>query len=158
MDAQVVDAWRRGCGEAVRDLLADFVERAAEVAAAARERGMRVVIGEAWLYKATAQEIDQFIPYQDVYARDVYSFWQPLDIRFIEAIVEFALDEQLEYVSFFWCGFFFSYLEYDETIRDLSPVELYLRLNQAQYANIVAGTLTETGRAYQALLDRMVDP
>jgi len=69
-----------------------------------------------------------------------------------------ALDEQLEYVSFFWCGFFFSYLEYDETIRDLSPVELYLRLNQAQYANIVAGTLTETGRAYQALLDRMVDP
>jgi hypothetical protein len=137
---------------------ADFFERAAQAAAAARDRGMRVVIGEAWLYKATSQEIDQLIPYQDVYARDVYSFWQPLDIRFIEAIVELALDEQFEYVSFFWCGFFFSYLEYDETIRDLPPVELYLRLNQAQYANIVAGALTETGRAYQALLDRIVDP
>ena len=55
-------------------------------------------------------------------------------------------------------GFFFGYLEYDETIRDLSPVELYLQLNQVQYTNIVAGVLTETGRAYQALLNPIIDP
>jgi len=131
---------------------ANFFERAVEAAAAARDRGMRVVIGEAWLDKATPQEIDQLIPYQDVYERDVYSFWQPLDIRFTEAMIEFARAEQLEYVSFFWSGFLFSYLEYDETTRNLSPVELYLRLNQAQYANIVAGFLTDTGKAYQAIL------
>jgi hypothetical protein len=136
----------------------DYFERAAEIAAAARDRGMMVIIGEAWLYKASSQEIDYLLSYQDVYARDVYSFWQPLDIRFVEAIVELAQLEQLEYVSFFWAGFFFGYLEYDETTRDLPFVERYLRLNQAQYANIVAGALTETGRAYQSLLDSIGEP
>jgi hypothetical protein len=136
----------------------NYFERAVEAAAAARDRGMMVVIGEAWLYKASAQEIDYLLSYQDVYARDVYSFWQPLDIRFVEAIVEFANFEQLEYVSFFWAGFFFGYLEYDETTRDLTFVELYLQLNQAQYANIVAGSLTDTGRAYQAILGGITQP
>ncbi len=136
----------------------NYFERAAEVAAAAREQGKRVIIGEAWLYKATPEEIDVLLSYQDVYARDVYSFWQPLDIRFVEAIVALAHVEQLEYVSFFWAGFFFGYLEYDQTTRDLPFVERYLRLNRAQYENIVAGALTETGMAYQALLDRMLEP
>lgn len=135
-----------------------YFERATEVAAAARDRGIRVIIGEAWLYKATSQEIDYLLSYQDVYARDVYSFWQPLDIRFVAAIVELAQVERLEYVSFFWAGFFFGYLEYDETTRDLPFVERYLRLNQVQYANIVEGVLTDTGKAYQALLDRIAEP
>jgi hypothetical protein len=130
----------------------DFIELAMEAAEAARARGMRVIIGETWLFKATPQEIDQRIDYQDVYARDVYSFWQPLDIRFVEAIMGLAHDQQFEYVSFFWAGLFFSYLDHGQTPQDLSVVDLYLRLNRAQFDNIIAGVLSETGRAYQALL------
>ncbi len=36
--------------------------------------------------------------------------------------------------------------------QDLPAVDLYLRLNRAQFDNILAGALSETGRAYQALL------
>jgi hypothetical protein len=137
---------------------ADYLERMLESTAKARAKGKQVIIGEVWLYKATAQEVSQSMAFQDVLARDIYSFWQPLDIRFIEAIVGLSHSEQFDYVSFYWSGFFFGYLDYDRTPQNLSAVDLYQRLNRAQYGNILDGLLSETGKTYQALLGRSSSP
>ena len=130
----------------------DYWLRAIEAAQAAAANGRAVVVGEAWLYKASPEEVAAGMAYQEVLGRDPYGFWQPLDTRFLEAVAGMADHLDLDYVSFFWSGFFFGYLEYDSTPAGLSAPELYQRLNQEQFAGLQAGRLTETGRAYQALL------
>jgi hypothetical protein len=131
---------------------ADYLERALDAADAAHARGKQVIVEETWLYKATPLEVSQLIAHQDVFERDLYSFWQPLDIQFIELMVGLAHEQGFGYLSFFWSGLFFSYLDYDETSQNLSPVELYQLLNRAQSANMIEGDLSETGKAYKALL------
>ncbi len=134
----------------LRSPTVDYALRAVEMAELARAQGKKVVIGEAWLYKASPAEVGG--PYQELFGRDVYSFWSPLDIRFIEAVIGLAHYQHFEYVSLFWANYFFSYIDYDEIPEALPRVEVVNRANQAAYDSIVAGTLSATGLALQRLL------
>ena len=134
----------------LRSPAADYLMRAVEMSELARANGKKLVMGEAWLYKASPMEVGG--SYQELFARDVYSFWEPLDSAFIEAIVGLGHYQRFEYVSLFWTNYFFSYLDYDATPRDLSRVELMNRANQAASRSILAGTLSATGQAFQQLL------
>ena len=130
----------------------DYLQRAAEMAETARAAGKRVLLGESWLYKVTPEELRRGMGCAEIYARDAYSFWQPLDIRFIQLMVGLTRAWGVEYASFFWSGFFFEYLEYDESLPRLPLPELFQRLNREQAASLEAGRLSDTGRAYQALI------
>ena len=135
---------------------ADYLLRAVDVAELAKASGKKLVIGESWLYKASPLEVGK--PYQEIFPRDVFSFWEPLDIRFIEAIAGLARYQGFEYVSLFWANYFFSYLDYDETPKNLSPVELMNRANQAASGSILAGTFSGTGQAFQQLMSAFSKP
>ncbi|MBN1440613.1 MAG: hypothetical protein JW929_14490 [Anaerolineales bacterium] len=124
----------------------DVVLQSAHLAAAA---GRKVVVGESWLYKALPEELVYGASYASLYARDVFSFWQPLDILFIRMMVRMARAKGFAYLSFFWSGYFFAYLDYEQTPAGLSPVELIRTLNQAQYKNLAAGEFTAVGCAYR---------
>lgn len=130
----------------------DYIETASEAAARARARGKKVIIGEAWLYKATPHDLRSGIGYADVYARDVYGFWAPLDIRFIQTIAGLAEGQGVDYVSFFWSGYFFSYLAYEDIPQDLSTSARFKELNRAQLEDILAGNLSPTGVWFQSFL------
>jgi hypothetical protein len=130
----------------------DYLERAKDTVEVARAAGKRVVMGEAWLYKATSEELRRGLGYADIYARDAYVFWQPLDVRFVQLMGGLARAWGIEYASFFWSGFFFDYLEYDESLPRLPLPELLHRLNRDQAASLQAGALSDTGRAFQALI------
>jgi hypothetical protein len=128
----------------------DYLQRAVETAELARASGKKLVIGESWLYKASPAEVGK--PYQEIFPRDVFSFWEPLDIRFIEAMAGLAHYQGFEYVSLFWANYLFAYLDYDETSKNLSYVELMNLANQAASDSILAGTFSGTGQALQRLL------
>jgi hypothetical protein len=134
----------------LRSTSADYLLRAVDMAELARASGKKLVMDESWLYKASPSDVGK--PYQEIFPRDVFSFWEPLDIRFIEAIAGLAHYEGFEYVSLFWTNYFFSYLDYDETPKNLSPLELMNRANQAASTSILAGTFSGTGQAFQQLL------
>jgi hypothetical protein len=134
----------------LRSATADYLLRAIEAAELAKASGKKVVIGESWLYKASPPEVAK--PYQEIFPRDVFSFWEPLDIRFIEAMAGLAHYQGFEYVSLFWANYFFSYLDYDETPKNLSAVELMTRANQAASTSLLAGTFSGTGEAFKQLL------
>jgi hypothetical protein len=127
----------------------DLLEVVRENADLAKAAGRKVIIGEAWLYKATPDELEAGISYQEVYMRDVYSFWQPLDILFLRTMIRLARAEEFEYLSFFWSGYFFGYLEYDRATAGLSSAELVRNLNRAQLQNLQAGQATATGCAFR---------
>ncbi len=90
------------------DYLIDRIVRAAEIA---EENGKGLAMAEAWLYKIGEDEFASKTP-NEIYGRDAYSFWEPLDSRFITVLSGFAHLLDFESMSFFWSQYFFGYLEY----------------------------------------------
>ena len=65
---------------------------------------------------------------------------------------EMAQAQGIDFVSFFWSGFYYAYLEADPALLEASALERYQELNRLQYANLLAGTLTDTGNDFQEFL------
>jgi hypothetical protein len=129
----------------------NLLEAAFETIRQARNAGKHAVVGESWLYKISSSE-PAVGNYQKIYARDVYSFWAPLDAKFIQALGCAARQEQVDYVSFFWSSYLFGYLDYETMDASSSYVELMRQLNREAYQQIRDGNLSPSGLAYQAIL------
>ncbi|HWQ28428.1 MAG TPA: hypothetical protein VNN12_05340 [Dehalococcoidia bacterium] len=126
----------------------NYVDRVAEWATRARAARKRVMIGETWLYKASVQELRSGLPYDQVFARDVFSFWAPLDALHIETVHALARATGIEYVSFFWSKFFFAYLDYGASPA-AAGADLMRLSNAAAVQAIVERRLTASGEAFR---------
>src|SRR5690606_8531542 len=74
----------------------------------------QITVGEAWLYKADANEVTNLdLSYVEILGSDVYSFWEPLDVAFIELLDQAARAKQFELITPFWTRYFFAYLDYE---------------------------------------------
>ncbi|MCO5044791.1 MAG: hypothetical protein M9963_06410 [Kiritimatiellae bacterium] len=127
--------------------------------------GKRVSIGEAWLYKASAEDMQNGNAFHDeVYARDLYGFWEPLDIAFIQVVDQFARKQDMLFLAFFWPNYLFGYVDYTtgfqldpgQTPDDLPPS---VRLGMADDILMDALSVpqpfyTETGRVMQRLFSQ----
>ena len=110
--------------------------------------GKGVGIGEAWAHYGGQDWLKDKWRYSDV-----FSFWAPLDARFLRILAKLAHWQELEFVDPFFTGYFFAYLDYEEVRQNpgeyMPPNRmLWLALERAMEA-AAAGQLTETGRAYQ---------
>jgi hypothetical protein len=130
----------------------NYLERVLEQSERARANGKRVIVGEAWLYKTQPSEFAN-LQFQEIYPRDMYCFWSPLDIRFIETLLHLANDQDFEYVSFYWSQYFFAYADYTPDFATLPARQRYTQLNRAVYDNLRSGTFSATGLAVQRLLN-----
>jgi hypothetical protein len=109
--------------------------------------GKQVGISECWDLKITDSELAD-PDYTTIYGRDPFSFWQPVDIAFLQAIVNFANYKQLAFISPFWVHYFFVYLDYT-TYGSLPPATVLAdALTGASDANLV-GYYTLTGHAWE---------
>lgn len=130
-----------------------ILDRVLDIAREAHEAGKAVTIGECWLYKALPEEmvagpgIDG-----NIFNRDPFSFWYPLDARFFDNIINLADAADMEFVSFFWTRYFFAYVDYSQETRSLSVAEMNRLINQAAYANIKEDILSPLGEHYQQRL------
>lgn len=102
-----------------------LLERAQEIARQASEAGKAVLIGESWLYKAGHQEFGGSLgnDYVEFFSRDLYSFWQPLDAKFMLALTRMAQLEGIDMVSFFWSRYLMGYLDYEDVPSTASTLE-----------------------------------
>jgi hypothetical protein len=128
----------------------DFLSRAAQLATAARAHGKRVIIGETWLFKATDGEL-LWAPPTLPFSRDVFSFWQPLDQKFMKKVADLARVNGIEYVSMFWTHYLFAYLDYDLKTRSLSYLQPQLQVSQRAVGNMRQGIFSPTGHYYRQL-------
>ena len=115
--------------------------------------GKPVAISEAWLQKQRDAEFAKIDAAFDnaIYARDAFSFWSPLDRKFLVSLTRFAHWKHLLYLSPFWSKFFWAYLEYDKTGR-LSSQTLMAESARAAAAALMHGDVTPTGAAYKAAI------
>jgi hypothetical protein len=131
------------------DYFTDKIVKASEIA---KKHGKGLAMAEAWLYKIGDDEFSSKTPHE-IYARDAYSFWEPLDSRFITVLAGFAHLLDFESISFFWSQYFFGYIEYEQEHSYSENQEL---LRSAILDNVMQSPpgLTTTGKTLKALLDR----
>lgn len=134
----------------------EFVlERVADIAALVARANKRLVLGESWLYKVRDSELGgPAATAADVFARDIFSFWSPLDIRFAELIHGLAHLTRMDFASLFWMRFFYGYVEYDTRTRALPPAAAFRTADSVAARNIVLNALSPTGTAVRAMLLR----
>jgi hypothetical protein len=131
-----------------------YFDRALNYALEARAAGKRVTVSESWLWKATPAELGNFLgDTEKIMNRDVYSFWYPLDERFVQDIMNLADATGMDFVSFFWTRNLLSYLDYDSTPHNLTTAEYNRLINQASLANLQKGTLSPLGQYLQQVLN-----
>jgi hypothetical protein len=123
----------------------------------AHAKGKRVIIGEAWLYKELGSSGSE-ANWAPTMGLDVFSFWAPLDQRFVTDMVRFARTYQVEYVSFYWSRCFFGYADWTEQTGHLPPGEQLKLGSQAALRGLLADQLSSTGRAYQKLTGKQSPP
>jgi hypothetical protein len=133
---------------------ADYLRRAADLADIASAAGKRVIIGEAWLYKAGRAELSGNPTAPGIFARDVFSFWAPLDARFLDALGRLATLKQIEYVSPFWTKYLFGYVEYDDRTASATSAQLTALVDQEVVRRLTSGGVSPSGEAYQEVANR----
>jgi hypothetical protein len=127
-----------------------FTRRPLEVADLAAKNGKSLVIGEGWLYKSRDGELGKNgLSYVELYARDVFSFWAPLDSKFIGDLVQYSRAYHVEYMSLFWVQYLFGYVDYTPSLAKAAPGELQQLGVLSAVGNIVAKKPSSTGKAYQ---------
>ena len=117
---------------------------------AARELGKPIVLDEAWLTKIAAGErLPQgWAREEEIYRRDEFSFWAPLDARFLTDLAGFAARSGVAYVSPFWTGHFWGYTDHGPDTKDAARERLARSSNQATLQALRAGTFTVAGTAW----------
>ncbi|HTB20302.1 MAG TPA: hypothetical protein VK708_19395 [Bryobacteraceae bacterium] len=109
--------------------------------------GKQVGMSECWDFKIRDNELG-VIDYATIMSRDPFSFWEPVDVAFLRAIVNFANYKQLAFVSPFWTRYFFSYLDYNT--YGLLPLDTILSdASSISSTAVQAGDITPTGHAWE---------
>lgn len=130
---------------------ADLLDRALTISDIARKNGKKLALQEAWLYKWQIGESSGDIAASAaIYGRDVFSFWQPLDQKFLEVLVKLAHYKKFDYISAFWSNYFFAYFDYEDVKNTPLP-----KLGQVLKEGLMgaqAGKTTQTGLFYKQII------
>ena len=126
----------------------NLLEVARHMARIARANGKQVVIGEAWLYKASKAELAGGLDFTSALPRDSLSFWAPYDADFVRTIGALARSEGVSLVIFYWAQYLFAYPEPAATSATDGRAALQAS-NAAAAAAILAGERTRVGRAFR---------
>jgi len=103
----------------------------------ARQYGKKIIMDEAWLYKVDKPVLN-IAASAEIFRLDGFSFWAPLDQKFLAVIAKAAKVNGIEYVSPFWSTYFFAYVDYDWNTARLTYFELSEAVNREAIKNIVS--------------------
>ena len=138
---------------------ANFLEQAITIADIAHAHNKRLIIGEAWTYKVYDSELGDLgdiATQSKIFGRDVYSFWEPLDSRFLDMLVKLANYNGYEFISPFWSKYFFAYLDYEVVPKNLNYRQLTQLSSQEAFLNMLSHEFTHTGLTYRELTNAAV--
>ena len=126
--------------------------RLAEVSELGKKYHKSLIVGETWLYKVREEELGRVdFSYPAIFGRDIFSFWAPLDARFIGDIGRWSQAHGAECVSFFWAQYLFGYVHYEAALDGKKPAELQDLGARNAVPHIVAKEFSVSGQAIQKL-------
>jgi hypothetical protein len=114
----------------------------------AHNAGKPIVADEVGLYKTDGSDQTTPATADTTFRRDSFSFFEPLDTRFAQITSAWAEKSGVAYVSPYWAGQLFSYIDWTPAL-DAAP---YPQLSQAFNTQVrqafEANRLTDYGRAW----------
>jgi uncharacterized protein (TIGR03437 family) len=118
----------------------------------AQAAGLPVSMAQTWANKESSAEWAAQSPSQtDVYARNAYSFWTPIDQAYLTSLVDFANWKGLLYISPFWTQCFYAYLDYDQ-VSSLTPDQVTSMQYAAAATALAANQTSITALTYSNLI------
>lgn len=129
----------------------NYLQNILAISTIAKQYEKRVLLDEAWLYKVDKPSANGVAASPDIFRRDAFSFWAPLDQKFLAVIVKSAQIAGIDYISPFWTGLFFGYVDYNTSTASLPYSELSSLANQAASKNVLADKFSPTGEFYGQL-------
>lgn len=130
------------------DLVLDRMEQIKTIADTYQKE---IAIGETWLYKCRLKELTQ-LSYLEIYERDVFGFWAPLDSSFLRLMVNLSYYTECEVLNVFWMQYLWGYLPYNIITSSLSASKRYDAVAKVAGQNMMNDTLSETGQVYHSLI------
>jgi hypothetical protein len=116
--------------------------------------GINITIGETWLYKRSETEPVTLAMYKETFFRDNFSFWSPLDQKFLKLIMGIAQKENISVVVPYFSQYFFAYYTFGEIEANKLPqwpICVPISWNKA-IDSIHNKQFSETGKALSALI------
>jgi hypothetical protein len=113
----------------------------------AKRTGKPLIVDEMWLYKAIPTLSGGVAASSREGALATYSFWEPLDVRFVRAVRQWATKAGVAFVSGFWSQLAFAYVPWTVSADSRPAAQQVAASTQAAGQAMVAGTTTITGRA-----------
>ena len=114
---------------------------------------MKVTIGETWLWKHGAEEPKAI--YKEAFFRDNFSFWSPLDEKFLNLLMGIAQKENISVVAPYFSQYFFTYYTFGDAESSKLPPwpnSVPVSWNKA-LESIRSHQLSSTGKAMSEMLD-----
>ena len=132
----------------------DFLNRFIDIAGIAHAKNKRLVIGEAWVYKLRTTELiglGNMAATSRIYSRDVFSFWEPVDSKFLTVLVKMAGTYGYEFVAPFWSTCLFGYIDYNNATKGLDYRKLRQESNRVAFQNMLQKQPSGSGLTYSNL-------
>jgi len=132
----------------------DYLYRFIDISDTARAKNKRLVVGEAWVYKLSSSDygrLGNLAATSRIYGRDVFSFWEPVDSKFLAVLVRMASIYGYELVSPFWSNYLYGYIDYSDTTRGLAYRQLMQESNRVSGLNMLKSRPSGTGLTYKQL-------
>jgi hypothetical protein len=114
---------------------------------------MKVTLGEAWLFKQTKEGPKATLP--EIFSRDNFSFWSPLDVEFLKLLIGMAQKEKIPVVVPYFSQYLFTYYNFgDSESANLPQWPACVRVSWNRAVKSIHNhQLSPTGQAMRAMLD-----
>jgi len=129
----------------------NFLQNALGIISIAQSAGKPVTMTEAWMWKIRNSEWN-ILPFDNMRARDPFSFWAPLDTYFLQTMVNLANYAQMLFMVPEGPDYLFAYQNFNSTTKAMSPSQILSQeTTLASQANQSA-TYSYTGMNYYNML------
>jgi hypothetical protein len=134
--------------EHIYPLTPGIVSTLTATAALAHQVGKPLVADEVWLYKGSTTASDNVTASGQESKMDAYSFFEPLDQRFLAVTREWSQKADVAYASPFWSMQLFSYVTWTPQLEAGTVKGTLTLLDQAAGSAMGQSRFTATGSAW----------
>jgi hypothetical protein len=129
-------------------LSANIIQTVRATAALAHETHKPLVADEVWLYKSTPSLNGGVTASGSEAKLDAFSFFEPLDERFLSITREWSIKADVAFTSPFWSQQLFSYTTWTSQLEAESTTSTLVLLNQEAAAAMANGAFSASGLAW----------
>ncbi len=131
-----------------------FPENALSAATMAHAAGLPISMSETWCKKVSAAQLQSLagnLNNEAVDALGTFSFWEPLDQMYLQALVQMANAGQFQFVAPFWTEFYYAYLDFGQYGLQ-TPDQLMIAAQTAALSARQSASFSTLGPAWENMI------